>query len=95
MDLDAVKSLGDRSSCCGVTGLQCLGSAGMHVRSPPSQTQWVKDPALPQLQLRSQLRLRSDPWPRTPYATGQPKKGEGERVLETKMPGLRQRQRCH
>ena len=30
----------------------------------PSLTQWVKDPALPQLWLRSQLQLGSDPWPR-------------------------------
>ena len=34
----------------------------------------LKDPELPQLQRRSQLRLRSDPWPRTPYAAGKPKK---------------------
>lgn len=27
----------------------------------PGQAQWVKDPALPELRLRSQLRLRSDP----------------------------------
>ena len=25
--------------------------------------QWVKEPALPQLWLRSQLWIRSDPWP--------------------------------
>ena len=30
----------------------------------PSLVQWVKDPALPELWLRSQLQLRSDPWPR-------------------------------
>ena len=43
---------------------QCRpGSAGTQVRSlaPPS---CVKDPALPQLWLGSQLQLRSDPWPR-------------------------------
>ena len=40
----------------------------------PDLAQWVKDPVLLQLWLRSQLPLRSDPWPGTPYATGQPKK---------------------
>ena len=29
----------------------------------PAVTQWVKDPALPQLQPRSQLWLGFDPWP--------------------------------
>ena len=37
-----------------------LGSAGMQVRSP-ALAQWVKDPMLLQLQLRSQLRLGTDP----------------------------------
>jgi len=32
--------------------------------SIPSLTQWVKDPALPQLRHRSKLQLGSDPWPR-------------------------------
>lgn len=31
----------------------------------PGPIQWVKDSALPQLQLRSQLRLQYDPWPRS------------------------------
>ena len=30
--------------------------------SVPSLAQWIKDPVLPQLQHRSQLWLRSDPW---------------------------------
>ena len=30
----------------------------------PSLAQWVKDPALPKLRLRSRLWLGSDPWPR-------------------------------
>ena len=33
--------------------------------SIPSQVQCFKDAVLPQLWLRSQLRLRSDPWPRS------------------------------
>ena len=40
----------------------------------PSPAKWVEDPALPQLWLRLQLWLISDPWPRTPYAAGWPKK---------------------
>ena len=30
----------------------------------PSTAEWVKDPVLPQLQGKSQLQLRADPWPR-------------------------------
>ena len=40
--------------------------------SIPSLAQWVKDLRLPQLQPRSQLWLRSDPWPGAPYSMGQP-----------------------
>ena len=32
--------------------------------SIPNRTQWVKDPALPQLWYRLQMWLGSDPWPR-------------------------------
>ena len=44
--------------------------------SVPSPAQWVKDPLLPWLQLRSQLQLGSDPWPGmgTPCAVEWPKK---------------------
>lgn len=49
----------------------CLGShcdAGLI----PDQAQWAGDPVLPKL--RSQMWLRSDPWPlATPYASGRPK----------------------
>ena len=38
-----------------------LGALGR--RFDPSPAQWVKDPALPQLWLRSELQLGSDPWP--------------------------------
>ena len=41
---------------------QSLWSTGKQI--PSGQAQWVKDPALLQLQCRSQLPLRSDSWPR-------------------------------
>ena len=34
-----------------------------NIGSIPGLAQWVKDLALPQLQLKLQQRLRSDPWP--------------------------------
>ena len=52
-----------------------LGSAGTQVRIP-SPAQCIKDSALPQLQLRSQLELRSDPWLRNSLSHGVAKKGE-------------------
>ena len=42
--------------------------------SIPGPAQWVEEPTLPQLWLRSHLWLRSDPWTGTPYALGLPKK---------------------
>ena len=42
--------------------------------SIPHPTQWVKDPALLQLQLRSQVGLRCDPWPRNSICRGAAKK---------------------
>ena len=42
-----------------------IGSSWEHwdTGSTLGPVQWVKDLALPQLWLRSQLQLRSDPWP--------------------------------
>ena len=40
--------------------------------SIPSPAQWVKDPVLLQLRLRSSWQLRSGPWPRN--SSGRPKK---------------------
>ena len=39
-----------------------------------SPAQWVKDPAWPQLQHRSQFQLGSDPWPRNSVCHGVAKK---------------------
>ena len=50
---------------------QHLCSATTQARVPARHS-GLKDPVLPQLQHRSQLQLRSDPW----YAVGQPKKGK-------------------
>ena len=40
----------------------------------PDWARWVKDPVLPQLCLRSQLRLGSDPWTRNSIYCGVAKK---------------------
>ena len=42
---------------------QCLGRWVGGAGSIPSPAQWVMDLVLPQLQLRSQVRLGSDLWP--------------------------------
>ena len=64
-----------RSSCCGTMGSgasrECWDSGSI-----PSLAQCVKDLALPQLKLRSWLRLTSDPVPGAPYAKGWPKMKE-------------------
>ena len=47
--------------------------------SIPDLAQWVKDLALPQLQHRLQLWLRSDPWPRNSICCRVTKKGKKHR----------------
>ena len=58
--------------------------------SIPGLAQWVKDPVLLQLQLRSQLWLRSDPWPRNSICHGaaKKKKRKKKRVAGQKWPEL-------
>ena len=48
---------------------QCPGSTGTKVRSP-AQHSWVKDLALPQLQLGWQLWFGFEPWPRNSMCCG-------------------------
>ena len=57
----------------------------------PGPAQWVKDLALPQLRLRSQLQLGSDPWPRNSICCEAAKKGKKKKgVLNESMsvPGV-------
>ena len=53
------KEIKDGSSCCGTMGL-LVSPKHWNTGSIPRPAQWVKDPAMPQLQLRLQLQLRSD-----------------------------------
>ena len=53
---------------------QHFGSAGTQVQSPARHS-GLKDPVLLQLQLRSKLLLRSDPWPGNSMCQGMAKKG--------------------
>ena len=57
-----------------------LGSAGTDTGSILDPAQRVKDPALPQLWLRLQLRLRSDPWPGNSICCGAAKNGKKKKV---------------
>ena len=52
--------------------------------SSPSPTEWVKDPMLPQLWLRSKLRLGSDPWPGSSMCLGAAQNGEERKEKEKK-----------
>lgn len=59
-------------------GFGCILEAIRH-RFIPSLAQWVKEPALPELWLRSQLGLDLIPGSETPYAVGLPKKKKREK----------------
>ena len=58
---------------------QCLGS--WDVRLIPGPAQWVKDPALLQLQLRLQLWLGSDLWPGNSIGLGKAEKKKTPKTI--------------
>ena len=62
-----------RGSHCGAVGLAVSWEC-WDIGLIPGPAQQAKDPVLAQLWRKSQLQLESDPWPRTLYATGLPKK---------------------
>ena len=53
----------------------------------PGPAQGVKDPAVPQLWRRSQLQLRSDPWPRSSGCHRVAKKGKKGKKNQIKLSG--------
>ena len=63
----------DWSSHCGTTGSASAWER-WDMGSIPSPAQWVKDPALLQLKLHSQLNSDLIPGPGAPYAAGRSKK---------------------
>ena len=58
-----------------------LGALGCQLHL--SLAQWVKDPVLPQLHLRSQLQLGSDPWPGNSICHRAAKKKKKKKNLES------------
>ena len=56
--------------------------------SIPGQAQWVKDPVLPQLWLRSQLQFRSDPLPGSSICHGAAKNEKGKKKKKKKKLGV-------
>ena len=63
---------------------QRLGSSGTQVRS---LALLVKDPALAQLQLSSQLQLKSEPWPRGSIRLGEAKKEKRKKRKRYRLGG--------
>ena len=54
----------------------------------PHPAQWVKNLALPQLWLRLQLWLRSDPWPKNSICHGVAKKKKKSKFWGQRRPDL-------
>ena len=50
----------------------------------PSLVQWVKDLALPKLQLKLQLQIRSDPWPGLHVLRGGQKRKKQQTEVRTR-----------
>ena len=74
-----------RSSCGGKMG-SVLSWKLWDTGLIPGLAQWAKDPLLLQLQLRSQLQLGCDPWPRNSICWGAAKKKKKEKVIGEKSP---------
>ena len=61
-----------------------LAASGMRVRSLAPHSV-LKHLALLQLWLRLQLQFGFDPWPRTPYATGQAKTKKKKKIPDKRV----------
>ena len=76
------------SSRCGATAF-ALSRECWHLGLIPGPAQWVKDLALPQLWLGSQLRLNSDPWPGSSICRGVARNGsKTKQQQKTKDAGI-------
>ena len=67
-----------------------LGNLHLHAGLIPSPAQGVKDPALPQLWLRLQLQLGSDPWARNSiwFGAARKEKKKNQIIMALLMVGL-------
>ena len=71
------KNWGSRSSHCGTASWEPWDTDSI-----PGRAQWVNGPALPQLRLRSQLRLGSHPWLENATCHGTAKKEKKKKKKE-------------
>ena len=69
-----------KSCCCSSVGRICSILGALRCRFTPRSAQRVKDPVLPQLQLRPQLQDRSCPWPRNSICCGAAKNEKKKRL---------------